>query len=78
MENFSPNDKLNERRTVLNNLFGRRRRMDALEDACRSLRMENVMLNEELEKKEMVVQSLYSYLQDDEATPKEAAAAKAE
>ena len=71
MENFSPKDKLNERRGALNNLFGRRRRMDALEDACRTLRMENVMLSEELDKKDLVVQSLYAYLQDDETTPSE-------
>ena len=56
MENFEPNDRLQQRRGVLGSFFKSRRQVEALEDACQALKLQNALLSEELEKKEMVVQ----------------------
>ena len=64
MENFEPNDRLQQRRGVLGSFFKSRRQVEALEDACQALKLQNALLSEELEKKEMVVQNLCSYLNE--------------
>lgn len=64
MENFKPNDRLQQRRGVLGSFFKRRRQVEALEDACQALKLQNALLSEELEKKDMVVQNLCSYLNE--------------
>lgn len=64
MEHFEPNDRLQQRRGVFNGFFKRRRQLEALEDACQALKLQNALLSEELEKKEMVVQNLCSYLNE--------------
>lgn len=72
MENFKPNDRLQQRRGVLGSFFKRRRQVEALEDACQALKLQNALLSEELEKKDMVVQNLCSYLNEVESgTPAE-------
>ena len=72
MENFKPNDRLQQRRGVLGSFFKRRRQVEALEDACQALKLQNALLSEELEKKDMVVQNLCSYLNEVEpGTPSE-------
>ena len=72
MENFKPNDRLQKRRGVLGSFFKRRRQVEALEDACQALKLQNALLSEELEKKDMVVQNLCSYLNEVETgTPAE-------
>ncbi len=72
MENFKPNDRLQQRRGVLGSFFKRRRQVEALEDAYEALKLQNALLSEELEKKDMVVQNLCSYLNEVEpGTPAE-------
>lgn len=57
-------DRHDERKRLFDGLFNRKRKVQALEDANRALKLENAVLNEELQKKDLVVQNLCEFLNE--------------